>query len=1193
VLYHLGDDAFATAVDELGKIFRISVKKILLSQPSELVESAKRFGSFIVVLASVFDSTGRIDNLYQALSAARDAGLMDPKYTWIGAHQISTSSYDWMDKKGPIFGAAAPFKKIFEEMIIFKSSFAPSEAARALWTEELEGGLEELREFVPDLDVTLMKAQEELLLPEFANAFDTLLLAMTLHLQNTTSGNAVIADGGDLEGLRFSCLTGPVELLPDLQRNASANHLVTVFKVSDGLPQVLGTIGVEGDAIDTRSLELQWRDGSTFPGSVAAAGEAEGARRIPSSRSTNGTQNLTICMEVQPQQGGVASLLESTILAGIDAASRQLRDLSLECGPEIDTSELRLQNIDVDPNVVTVASGNSTLEAARASLKCKDAGGRLYILNTESIVETVVPINTANDIVTGSTVLTRPTQQDMPHFRAYFPADEAAHDLVKIAEGFKWNRLALLYDPGDEVFAAAMSEFGAEHGIEVGKFLLSDPAQVGTRMKEFGSAIIVLASLYDFSGSLDNLFAALNSSFVEGLMEDNYVWIGAHQLSTGNYWMGREGASTGPAAHFKKLFEQMLFFKSSFRPTETAKALWEAELDGGLEGLRELVPNLNVSDLKAQEEFLLPEFANAFDSLLLAMEIYSYNYLEDGDADILQEDVWKGTWEHIEFSCLTGLVQVLPNRQRNKSSHIVTVFMVSDGVPKTLGTLDADAAEIDLGSLAFQWPDGSWYPSSTPESDIRPDESGSLSSGAIAMVVALCAAGGLVLLLLAVTVSYLRLRRTLNSIANSQLDLETPIAKACSLLKEISSARIVTRNLKQRALSAAMTLLQSENVHAPDLTNQAQGRNKDILSYLMFSSDTKAHRTEASGGAAAPLAGPPSANSRIADKRNSDGGRLFDPRSRTRSFRKNRYDGLQDEVDIEFMKTAGQDLYFNAFHATKITHGKPLLAVAMQCIYSFELVAALGLDDMSLAAYISFIESGYNDVPYHNSTHAADVVSRTCAILHSDKLFTDLTVRADNILLLSAILAAVVHDFKHPGLSNNFQVATNSEISMEFNEQHVLENMSLNRALTSLRTEEFNFMRSMSKADQKDIYSTVIKLVLATDMSRHFEIVAAFKSKVEPIVADVFSTSKHSSHAKLKQKPGAYDIFKRSSTMMRASAEADQRAEDVVSHRRSTVINQAFLSSLDDKQKILILEMALKVSALRRDPIPRLWGCYL
>uniref|UniRef100_A0A061R4S2 Calcium calmodulin-dependent 3-cyclic nucleotide phosphodiesterase 1c-like n=1 Tax=Tetraselmis sp. GSL018 TaxID=582737 RepID=A0A061R4S2_9CHLO len=345
-------------------------------------------------------------------------------------------------------------------------------------------------------------------------------------------------------------------------------------------------------------------------------------------------------------------------------------------------------------------------------------------------------------------------------------------------------------------------------------------------------------------------------------------------------------------------------------------------------------------------------------------------------------------------------------------------------------------------------------------------------------------------MLLAVGLGYLRLRKTLRSITGTKLDVDSPVIKAYSALKELSAAKFVTPGQRQRALHAAMALMYSENVNAPDLSTQKLQGSDDIAAYLKFSSDATSPKGGADGLSHGARSGPADSMQPV------DAFQGWDPL--TSPSASGDLEGGLNPLGFELVHGAGTDLFFNAFFAAKMARGRPLFVVAMRCVHSFGLVRALDLDAAAMEAFFTHIENGHNNVPYHSSTHAADVVSRTCAILRSDRILTESPFRSDLLLLLSAILAAVVHDFRHPGLSNSFHVATGSDISLEFNEQSVVENMSLSRALRALRTDEFNFLRNLTGQEQRGVHSNTVKMVLATDMSRHFDVVAAFHSQVRP-----------------------------------------------------------------------------------------------
>ena len=100
--------------------------------------------------------------------------------------------------------------------------------------------------------------------------------------------------------------------------------------------------------------------------------------------------------------------------------------------------------------------------------------------------------------------------------------------------------------------------------------------------------------------------------------------------------------------------------------------------------------------------------------------------------------------------------------------------------------------------------------------------------------------------------------------------------------------------------------------------------------------------------------------------------------------------------------------------------------------------------------------------PYHNCTHAADVLQTMHVLLHRGGLVPGY---ADPLSLLACYLAAIVHDFEHVGLSNDFLVNSCDALALRYNDKAPLENHHLAAAFSLLSQPEFNFLASLPKAD--------------------------------------------------------------------------------------------------------------------------------
>ena len=78
------------------------------------------------------------------------------------------------------------------------------------------------------------------------------------------------------------------------------------------------------------------------------------------------------------------------------------------------------------------------------------------------------------------------------------------------------------------------------------------------------------------------------------------------------------------------------------------------------------------------------------------------------------------------------------------------------------------------------------------------------------------------------------------------------------------------------------------------------------------------------------------------------------------------------------------------------------------------------------------VESHYHDNPYHNSTHAADVMQATACFLMSTRLNTLL----DPLDQAMCLLAAIIHDIDHPGRNSAFLCNSNHELAILYNDMY-------------------------------------------------------------------------------------------------------------------------------------------------------------
>ncbi|KAM6189432.1 3',5'-cyclic-AMP phosphodiesterase 4C isoform 1-T1 [Sarcoramphus papa] len=184
----------------------------------------------------------------------------------------------------------------------------------------------------------------------------------------------------------------------------------------------------------------------------------------------------------------------------------------------------------------------------------------------------------------------------------------------------------------------------------------------------------------------------------------------------------------------------------------------------------------------------------------------------------------------------------------------------------------------------------------------------------------------------------------------------------------------------------------------------------------------------------------------------------------------------------------------NVFKVAEYSGNRPLTVIMYSIFQERDLMKTFRIPVNTFITYMLTLEDHYHaDVAYHNNIHAADVAQSTHVLLSTPALeavFTDLEIMA-------AIFASAIHDVDHPGVSNQFLINTNSELALMYNDASVLENHHLAVGFKLLQEENCDIFQNLSKKQRQSLRKMAIDMVLATDMSKHMNLLADLKTMVE------------------------------------------------------------------------------------------------
>lgn len=187
----------------------------------------------------------------------------------------------------------------------------------------------------------------------------------------------------------------------------------------------------------------------------------------------------------------------------------------------------------------------------------------------------------------------------------------------------------------------------------------------------------------------------------------------------------------------------------------------------------------------------------------------------------------------------------------------------------------------------------------------------------------------------------------------------------------------------------------------------------------------------------------------------------------------------------------GKDWNFDTFFICNCSGKEPLKVMGMYAIKRFGLDSNLNIDNNLVDNFLRNLESSYLENPYHNSTHGADVMSSYLYLLSN----SDMVNHVSHNELLAGIIATLGHDVGHPGKTNRFLVMTKDDIATAYNDVSVLENMHASLVFNIMKTGENNFVGSFTSDKYFAFRKIVIEMILATDMSKHFDMMAQFRVK--------------------------------------------------------------------------------------------------
>ncbi|PAA63111.1 hypothetical protein BOX15_Mlig000151g1 [Macrostomum lignano] len=191
---------------------------------------------------------------------------------------------------------------------------------------------------------------------------------------------------------------------------------------------------------------------------------------------------------------------------------------------------------------------------------------------------------------------------------------------------------------------------------------------------------------------------------------------------------------------------------------------------------------------------------------------------------------------------------------------------------------------------------------------------------------------------------------------------------------------------------------------------------------------------------------------------------------------------------------------YDILELERVTNRRTLVYLGMKILQRFNVCQFLQCSEDTMLNWLQVMQDHYHsDNCYHNATHGADVMQSSAYFLQRDRIKSVF----DEMDEVASLLGALVHDLDHPGRTNPFLINSQHRLALLYNDMSVLEShhVSLCFQLTT-RDDRINIFKNMSREDFKTLRHSMVDIVLATEMARHFEHVGKFTNQiVAPLIA--------------------------------------------------------------------------------------------
>jgi len=196
-------------------------------------------------------------------------------------------------------------------------------------------------------------------------------------------------------------------------------------------------------------------------------------------------------------------------------------------------------------------------------------------------------------------------------------------------------------------------------------------------------------------------------------------------------------------------------------------------------------------------------------------------------------------------------------------------------------------------------------------------------------------------------------------------------------------------------------------------------------------------------------------------------------------------------VEVEELRRTGgdQSWVLDTLALSERTGRRALLAMAELLVVKH--ATELGTTEGTMRRFTKALHQKYEEHPnpFHNEAHASVVAHSTHWLAVRGRAWGGQSAW----LQIATDVAALAHDVGHFGRNNLFCANKGIDIALLYNDRSILENMHAATCFQLMQGTGCNILRGCSREKHRLFREHVVDLILATDMSSHFDFLGRFR----------------------------------------------------------------------------------------------------